>query len=280
MCRLLCVASLKPNSIKQYLAETPYSLTKQAAKGKHRHGWGVGYYEQETPLLVKSCKTICDDVTTTKPLYTKLFIAHVRKATNPRKLPLSTLISEVNTHPFTYKNYTFAHNGTLKIPDAVEKQLGEYAQHLQGQCDSEILFYFILKLIEEHGNVITALTHLDEELWKIARSIKSEKPYNSINFILSDGKNIYAYNRYNTTRKKTAHFSNMPYFEMVYNITDDAIIIASEPIHEGPWKTIGNNTILHATITPEYIHTKLYSLKNASDVPTPSGAAVHTPQPY
>lgn len=277
MCRLLCVASLTANSITQYLAETPYSLTKQAAKGKHKHGWGIGYYNQNTPCIIKTSETISEQNVHAKNLHANLFVAHVRKATNPRKLPLSTLISEANTHPFTYKHYVFAHNGTLKIPDAVEAHLGDYKKYLQGQCDSEVLFYFIIKLIEQHGNVLTALTHLDEALWEIARSVNNTKPYNSINFILSDGKNIYAYNRYNTIRKKTAHFSNQPYFEMVYHVTDNAVIVASEPIHEGDWKRIGNGHIFHAELNQAYIKTNVYEIKTVSDASTSLATAAHTP---
>src|SRR6185437_6135964 len=69
----------------------------------------------------------------------------VRWASNPMKLPKSEVIGLVHTQPFVHGRWLFAHNGTLYIPREVRAALGDWNQWIQGNNDSEVLFYWLLK---------------------------------------------------------------------------------------------------------------------------------------
>jgi predicted glutamine amidotransferase len=55
------------------------------------------------------------------------------------------LIGLAHTQPFTYKNWLFAHNGTLLIQREVRAELGPLEKQIQGNNDSEVLFYWLMK---------------------------------------------------------------------------------------------------------------------------------------
>ncbi len=256
MCRMLCVHSLHPQPIKKYIAETETSLLTQATIGKHFDGWGIGYYHDQHPVILKTSKSITkENLQDLNALSSPLFLAHIRKATNPLDVETEELITEKNAHPFTYKDYTFAHNGTLKIAKEVKKHLGSYGEHLEANNDSEILFRFILKLAEEKKGFTHAFLHLEQELNNIYETLKEPplKPFTSLNCILTNGNIIYAYNRFLKQTKKKANCSQDPYYVMQYYHDEEKLIISSERLFNGEWKPIGNGFLLEAQSTTEGI---------------------------
>lgn len=256
MCRMVGVISAQQISASRFLLDSSCSLLEQARIGKQGDGWGVGYYTEEGLKVIKSEKAVYDEVShfvsTIKNINSNVFIAHVRKASNPRKLPKETLISEKNSQPFFYKSYVFVHNGSVEIPDQVQESLGSYKNFVQGQNDSEVLFWLVIKLIDEKGNVIEALKSLEAELWKVYEksNVDVKFPFSALNLILSDGKSIYTLNRFLYEPKINSFcFKETPYFIMTYYLEDNFLVVSSEKIYEGNWKTIGDKKILFAKMS-------------------------------
>ena len=57
MCRLLGVLSVKPTNARRYLLDDPCSLYIQSMADPRRlqgDGWGIGYYRNGTPVIIKA----------------------------------------------------------------------------------------------------------------------------------------------------------------------------------------------------------------------------------
>ncbi len=117
-------------------------------------GWGVGSYQSGEVLLRKKPAEVRDSVDVraiTKDLKTDCAILHLRAATvGPRTLD--------NTHPFRYRQWLFAHTGSItglahvaprmraEIPDFLER-------NIRGETDSELLFHFVLGALHRAGRI-------------------------------------------------------------------------------------------------------------------------------
>jgi len=182
MCRLFGLAANKPVEARFSILEARRSLRKQAEEGEHLSGWGIGWYEGEEPKvekeplpITKSEKVPC----VVRKAFSTLIIAHVRKASiGSQKVE--------NTHPFAYERWLFAHNGTIKKGLArLKDKLGNWACYIKGETDSEVLFYWLIKNWDECdpvGGIERAIGEL----------LSGEYSFSALNFLLADGKRIYA----------------------------------------------------------------------------------------
>ncbi|MGG7380506.1 class II glutamine amidotransferase, partial [Escherichia coli] len=71
-----------------------------------------------------------------RELQSPTFVAHVRYATTGGLDPK-------NTHPFEQRGRLFAHNGVIGDLDRLERELGDDAQLVRGDTDSERFFALI-----------------------------------------------------------------------------------------------------------------------------------------
>lgn len=252
MCRLLGAIFAKAGSIEDHLLNSECSLFTQALKGKQSDGWGIGFYDDEnTPMVFKSDRPVYDDkgefIKAAKAAKGRIVIAHVRKASNPRKLAREKLISVENSQPFNYSKYIFAHNGTINIPDEVSRRLGPYSKLIRGVNDSEVYFYLLLKLIEEGGDVIAAFRKVEQTLVHIFMEEEVsgfESPFTSLNAVLSDGNKLYAFTRYLYDLGPSMCYGDAPIYEMCFRLNDGCLIVASEKTDRGRWIPLKNNNLL------------------------------------
>lgn len=106
----------------------------------------------------------------------------------------------MNSHPFQYNNWIFAHNGSVEgsyLPPLLDDK---YEKKNIGQTDSEVFFYWILQCIEKQKNVVEGIRVAIQEV------IKGN--YTGLNFLLSNGKNLYAfrYSHHDCDRNKYSLF--------------------------------------------------------------------------
>jgi glutamine amidotransferase len=159
-------------------------------------GWGIALYPDGKGVQVikeaipAASSRLSEFLSTYEHLCSKIFIAHVRKASRG-------IVAYHNTHPFSRevggKDYAFAHNGIIR---GIRRfSLGR--RKPVGSTDSEYLFCHILNFIEQRN--IGGWTEDDLfELWKFLVAINrwptkdQEKP-NKLNLLLTDGVTLIAY---------------------------------------------------------------------------------------
>jgi len=138
------------------------------AKGRGRTlGWGFGFYQGGEVLLRR--RPIDEHQTVDVPglmrdVRTDVLIGHVR-------LPSVGEPGTRNTHPFRYRQWLFAHTGTIAQFDYLRERLVTsipdfLMRNVRGDTDSELLFHLFLSFMHDGGtltdqasaaNVIAAL---------------------------------------------------------------------------------------------------------------------------
>jgi len=242
MCRLLGIIANKT-------VDLEFSLTGggKAFRDFGRQnpdGWGMGWYEGGAPQLHK------EPVSATRSpelprlahsAHSALFLCHVRYATHG-------LRNVQNCHPFSSDDWLFAHNGSVSRDPLWAQLEKKRRERVKGSTDSEVCFHWILQNIDHHdGDVVEGLRSALEFL-------DAKGDYSAVNFILSDGHNLYAY------RDATV---NQNYYSLNYLSRDPsepfpltlesevgallsskllrgerALLVSSETLTDEPWKEI------------------------------------------
>ena len=148
MCRIFGFRSVINSQVHSSLVEADNALMDQSVK--HPDGWGVAYYLEDSPHVVKSTDCAIDDHIFRKVsgvVASHTVIAHIRKATQG-------INNILNSHPFQYGKWIFAHNGNFKNFDKHVKRLTglidpELSRFVLGSTDSEIFFFIILSEIRK-----------------------------------------------------------------------------------------------------------------------------------
>lgn len=201
MCRLFGFKSVINSQVHSSLVHADNALGSQSVK--HPDGWGVAYFREDVPHVIKSTQRAFDDHIFKKVsgvVSSQTVIAHIRKATHGKKTIL-------NSHPFQYGHWVFAHNGNLKnfsdykedLKDRINPDLRKF---ILGDTDSEIIFYLLLSFISENhslGDPSIYLSNLKSAIERCCQFItlksgplsSDEKPdpsENHLTFILTTGK--------------------------------------------------------------------------------------------
>jgi predicted glutamine amidotransferase len=243
MCRLLGVIANKS-------VDLEFSLERfRSLATRNPDGWGIGWFERGKAKLFKegiSAKSIKSKyMQLSKRVRSKIIIAHVRKKT--RAPP-----TDQNSHPFRHENWLFAHNGVVDGSNLRPKLEKRFRDEIKGGTDSEVYFYWILQNIEKLGNVEQAVEVAVQEVVK--------KDHTGLNFLLTDGKSLYAF-RYSKNPRKHTLFrlhrtpSEKGLFEHQSAKTkaflrsmslrgEEAVLISSERLTNEPWSIITLGTLL------------------------------------
>jgi predicted glutamine amidotransferase len=160
MCKLFF--SLNDNNIakhiKDFLAQTKCGKIEKNCK-ESNDGFGFAWVNQNHFELYKKSVPYDKDPDIEKmiPLIKgKMVFGHIRE-----KVYGNAAIE--NTHPFLFENHIFMHNGSIlnfqKHKDFLKSHIArKFLKKIQGDTDSEILFYLLLSFIEYFEQGIT--THL------------------------------------------------------------------------------------------------------------------------
>lgn len=206
MCRLFGFRSVILSQVHSSLLSADNALQVQGHQ--NQDGWGVAYYLANTPHLIKSEQSAVDNYIFTKVsgvVSSQTVIAHIRKSTIGNK-------NILNTHPFQYGKWIFAHNGNIKnfkhYKDQIfERVSPELQKFVLGETDSELIFYFILthleKYIDLHAtnscnlNAAKAISEAVAELTSIVGDFSKIDDAGDtetyLTFLLTDGKMMLAH---------------------------------------------------------------------------------------
>lgn len=148
MCRLFGFRSIINSQVHSSLVSADNTLHDLSQR--HPDGWGVAYFLENTPHLIKSTDCAMEDQLFQKVsgvVSSQTVIAHIRKATQGSH-------SILNSHPFQYGKWVFAHNGNIKNFNEVKNDLlnlidDDLKRYILGSTDSEVFFFILLSNIKE-----------------------------------------------------------------------------------------------------------------------------------
>lgn len=193
-------------------------------------GFGIAWYgNNEQPGLYRDVLPAWSDgnlPSLCRMIESKLFLAHVRASTAGET-------SRVNCHPFTYKNWSFMHNGQIagfeKIRRKLETTLPDNLYDLRrGTTDSELIFLLLLA-----NGLETAPKAACETVIDLVKSHQASisKP-NRLAFVFSDGDRLFALRHSCDEDSPSLYASN--------SLDSGGRAIASEPLDnlESNWSCI------------------------------------------
>lgn len=260
MCRLFGMISVKPSNASKYLMDDPCSLYAQSKADPRRpqgDGWGVGFYINGSLKTIKSEKPIFEDHerfrSTVENINSNIIVAHIRRASNPRGLSKEKLLSIDNSQPFSYKNYVFAHNGVINLPDEMAALLGDWQLNIRGLNDSEIYFWYIMKEIFQGRNILEALRSFQRDLFRVwlenrDKHPEKDRPFIGLNIIFSDGEKLYAYCKYDEEKDGRASslcYGDQPAMQMTYVHSPEKLVVSSEKTNlEENWQPLISGQII------------------------------------
>ena len=268
MCRLFGFRSVINSQVHDSLVHADNALELQSSD--HPDGWGVSYYVGTSPHIIKSEQTALDDSIFKRVsgvVSSQTVLAHIRKAT------LGS-INILNTHPFQFGNWTFAHNGNIKNFDNIKSKIvdeikPEFRRFVLGSTDSEIIFYFLLSALSDDINlhephvkikpVFKILSNAIKELTQIIGALnfdESAPPTESfITFILTNGEVMVGFNGgkklyYSTYKNRCSERDTCPSFSKECEAATTSgyinhLIFSSEPLSgENVWDEMQDNQMI------------------------------------
>jgi predicted glutamine amidotransferase len=247
MCRLLGYCSRDAASVGELLGDAGLrAFTSLSCL--HGDGWGMAWYAGAKPASWKSAARADGDADYEKlagqPLG-DLGLVHLRWATP------GLGVNDANTHPFQYGECTFAHNGAVYPQDRLGEMLPpEWERRLGGTTDSERYFLHLMwRLSARDGDMVAAIADTTAD-------ITSRYTASSLNAILLSPDALYAISCYDRSRvpadllRQLGHGDEpdevAAYFDLAYQVTDDAVLVASSGWPMPGWRPLPSGHVLVA----------------------------------
>ena len=196
MCRLFGCRSKESSGVSHELFHGANALRVQSKE--HPDGWGLAWYENGAPRVVRSLTPAHGDGEFEKLsnyVRATTVLAHVRKASIGKVAP-------ENTHPFQRGPWLFAHNGTLPAWERGRSLLEELIapslrRELRGDTDSERCFYLFLTQLRarcdpENADCASAAAALADAVRMAADACGRDA---STTFLATDGRMLLACRR-------------------------------------------------------------------------------------
>lgn len=261
MCRLFGFRSVITSQVHRSLVSADNALMHQSEE--HPDGWGVAYYVDGFPHVVKSVSSAVSDSLFQRVsgiVSSETVMAHLRRATVGE-------LSIINSHPFQYGNWIFGHNG--QIPNfsqyreaLMEKVSPVYRRFILGDTDSEVLFYLLISNMARYFDVHRKGTELDEVENAVRATIDEVHEVTGLNcyeeqnegdddefyltFLLTNGHMMLAHHGgkplyYSTYKTRCPERDSCPSFSQACEAVTQSgfvnhFIASSEPLHgENVW---------------------------------------------
>jgi predicted glutamine amidotransferase len=146
-------------------------------------------------------------------------------------------VNENNTHPFTYKDITFIHNGSISPATVLDPLIDKkYLDLAKGSTDSERYFLFLLTQIEKHGFIEGVKTGLSY--------IKDNCSYSSINMMIINTDYFMAACIYNQDKIPEKFKNDTDYYHLKYTKKDGQVVVASSGWNQVGWTDLPNGSVL------------------------------------
>jgi len=202
-----------------------------ALSSVHCDGWGISTVDQSGSHIVLNREVEAASASSTFDATVAKNVAdgallHLRWAT--KGIP----ISENNTHPFFYGDYSFIHNGSIFPPDVIAPFIDpKFKSLIVGESDSERYFYLVMTEIEKLGLVAGVKSAL--------AIIKEHGDTTSLNCMLMNRDYFLTVSEHNTARKPD--WAPDDYYEIKYLPTPEGVLFASSGWNQPGWTTLDNH---------------------------------------
>lgn len=232
MCRLMGYVAKEPSHFSE-LAGPAFNDFVQLSS-IHCDGWGIATVDSGSSVatLDKAAETACTSDQFDTALAASVSdggLLHLRWAT--KGLP----VSENNAHPFTYRDFSFIHNGAIFPPDAINHEIDDRYLYLKkGDTDSESYFYLLLTEIDING--------ITKGVQRAISVIKDKADFSSLNAMLMNEQTLIVVCEHDPLRKPD--FGDAEYYTLKYRESAEGIIIASSGWEQDGWKILPNHHML------------------------------------
>lgn len=197
----------------------------------HCDGWGIATIDRDSHVahLDRAPETAATSAGFSRALAntsTDGGLLHLRWAT--KGLP----VSQNNTHPFTYKDYSFIHNGAIYPETAIDQLINpKFFEYIAGTTDSEKYFYLLLTEIEKHGIV--------KGISSTISLIKEHADYSSINAMIMNEDTFVVVSEFQPAKKPD--WAPDDYYEIKYRVDNEGVLVASSGWNQPGWTTLENH---------------------------------------
>ncbi len=250
MCRFVGYLGTREIVLDELLEKPENSLIKQSHKaregihGINADGFGVAWYNfsiDNTPGVFKSTQPAWNDNNLThisEKIKSSCFLAHIRASTVGD-------VSQNNCHPFSFEEYSFVHNGTIRNFDAYKRKLinaidDNLFLSIKGNTDSEHFFFLIMQYIKQNNSLVDAV----KKAITWVEDIQEDKiGFSRINIAITNGREIMA-TRFVSKDEKPL---SLRYFiEKAEDGTAPSLTLSSEALDdEEQWSEVPENSYIY-----------------------------------
>jgi glutamine amidotransferase len=264
MCRFLALWSEKAEPVSHWIISANNCLLNQSIKDisnrPNPDGWGFAYHNNQKFVVKKNAQSAFKEANyrdIASSIKTDLLFAHVRrKSQGP--------ISVENTHPFTYHNWIFMHNGNIPSFEHYKRDLGvklpkQDAIATLGTTDSEFLFRYFIYWFEKTKScdVYCVLNLISSIIFELIELIdRKTLDQMALNFMLSNGEFIIGFRKNRT---------------LFYRQGKHNLLISSEKLDtDSCWSEVPENHFIIAK-NPQQIQLVAYDIElDKQSFPIPS----------
>jgi hypothetical protein len=260
MCRLFGLLTAQDDAAETWLVRSERSLLAQAnasPETAQRDGWGVAWYTDGGRTHVeKGVRGAFEPserdryLAAARASSPPLVIGHLRHASNPLGLPIEQLLGPENSQPFDTHRVLFGHNGAIPFPRETRPLLGVHEAKPRGVNDSEVLFWLLLRHIEETGDPLRGYVHAVEDLVRVWQELGKPKvaPFSGLNVVYAPGpEELWGFCLYTGDHGTGLLDRNRRYYEMTYRAGPRRLLIGSEPFdaERSGWTDLPSGTYVH-----------------------------------
>jgi predicted glutamine amidotransferase len=253
MCRWLAYSG-SPVLMSKVLFTQSHSLVDQSlhselgAEATNGDGFGVGWYDDSpTPGVFRSIEPAWNDQNLRElsgHVTSGRVFAHLRAA-------IGSAVQQTNCHPFRHGRWLFMHNGFIDGYALIKRDLVLAVDEslypaIKGQADTEVLFYLALTFGLE-DDPVEAVARTIGLVEAVGRRKGVKHPFQGT-IATTDGERTWAF-RYSSEGKSrslffTGHIPTLrqlyPEREVLFEVSDDARLVVSEPIGDlpGAWNEV------------------------------------------
>lgn len=263
-------------------ANSLVSQSKAAREGIHgvnADGFGIAWYNHNIdniPGVYKSIQPAWNDANLEhiiSKVRSECFLGHVRASTIGN-------VAFDNCHPFTHKNISMVHNGTIQNFTDIRRLImngldDDLFNSIKGQTDSEHLFYLIVQKMRgsEKTGVDLLMFGVQGAFAEIVKlqSKKDDSHFVRLNIAITDGHNMVV-TRYSSKGNSNLSLSYVVgkaidessdshlMIESQKKVSPKAVIIASEPLtdYASEWLEVAND---HAISIDKDMNIEVWPLK-------------------